>query len=798
MASLIPEFEYDIFISYRQKDNKYDGWVTDFVSHLKSELEATFKDEVSVYFDENQHDGLLETHNVDKSLEGKLKCLVFIPIISQTYCDPKSFAWKQEFLAFNNLARSDRFGLDIKLFNGNVGSRILPVRIHEIGPEDKSMFEKETGNALRCVDFIYKSPGVNRPLRSSEDNPSSNQNKTFYRDQINKVANSIKDIVDGMNGRTTNEGRVVARREVTTSGSHKKSKVALYLFLVALLTAGTYYFFSTYGVARGKKDMRNGSIAILPFENQTGKPELNSVGQVAADFISTQLIQHKFFKVIPAQDIFRETVYSGVVTNPAAEKIIADQGRADYIVIGHYNVIADSILLVVSVNDVAEKSVLYTTPVIKSSVTDPMNAVNNAQQLILGYLLFSSSEKSATGHPPNYNAYLEYMKGMEFWAKYQVGPGNITGEGIPIMETHFKSSISQDENFLPPYFKLLELYGLSRRFAKQDSVLQVLGTKERLFNEMEGLNYEIQRLTIARNWEALEQLLLSKTELSSGEFRPYFLLGSLALVKQNKPRKALEYLNQCDLSQFDFVNKPSDQQYYTLKAEAHFRLGELDEIIDLTNNLTLKPFGPLLIERWLAMYYTKKTDQLSNEVNVYLRQAKANEYIMMGLFRAAQRKGDTTSMKDFYHTYQQFVKQWDDQPLAHAQVEFVYAVMMYRVRDNVAEAERMLSSSDLPIVNRQRRIHQLALLYASTGREAKAREVLADLLAHENKYDFGLTRYYCAKVEAQLGNKDKAVAYLKESIDKGKEYGVDEFEYDADLSSLLDYPPFIELVRPKD
>jgi hypothetical protein len=26
MASLIPGFEYDVFVSYRQKDNKHDGW----------------------------------------------------------------------------------------------------------------------------------------------------------------------------------------------------------------------------------------------------------------------------------------------------------------------------------------------------------------------------------------------------------------------------------------------------------------------------------------------------------------------------------------------------------------------------------------------------------------------------------------------------------------------------------------------------------------------------------------------------------------------------------------------------
>ena len=68
MPAIIPNFEYDIFISYRQKDNKYDGWVSEFVDNLQKELDATFKEDISIYFDENPHDGLLETHDVDKSI----------------------------------------------------------------------------------------------------------------------------------------------------------------------------------------------------------------------------------------------------------------------------------------------------------------------------------------------------------------------------------------------------------------------------------------------------------------------------------------------------------------------------------------------------------------------------------------------------------------------------------------------------------------------------------------------------------------------------------------------------------
>jgi hypothetical protein len=78
MSSIIEGYNYDIFIYYRQKDNKGDRRVTEFVNNLKGELESTFKEEISVYFDINPHDGLLETHDVDASLKEKLNCLVFI------------------------------------------------------------------------------------------------------------------------------------------------------------------------------------------------------------------------------------------------------------------------------------------------------------------------------------------------------------------------------------------------------------------------------------------------------------------------------------------------------------------------------------------------------------------------------------------------------------------------------------------------------------------------------------------------------------------------------------------------
>lgn len=205
MPSILPDFEYDIFVSYRHNDNQYDGWVTEFVEKLKQELDATLKDKLTIYFDRNPKEGLLDTHQVHESLAGKIRAMVFVPIISQTYCDVSSFAWKEEFLGFLNEAAQDPTGKTVRTAGGNVVSRVLPIKIHDIEADDVRLLERELGGVLRSIDFIYQDAGVNRPLRSKDDDLPGAHTRLLFRNQINKVANSIKEVVYGIK---------MARREV--------------------------------------------------------------------------------------------------------------------------------------------------------------------------------------------------------------------------------------------------------------------------------------------------------------------------------------------------------------------------------------------------------------------------------------------------------------------------------------------------------------------------------------------------------------------------------------------------------
>ncbi len=193
-SSIVPEYDYDIHVSYRSNDNKYDNWVTEFIEKLKQELSATLKDKLTIYFDTSPE-------NKPEGMQPKINSLIFIPIISQTYCDVTSPVWKNEFKVFQEEIKNDSFGSNINLSNGNTASRVIPIKIHEIDKEDLKLLESELSGGLRSIDFIYKEQGVNRPLHAADDDKHDNPLRPLYRNQINKLANVIKEIVSGIKGK---------------------------------------------------------------------------------------------------------------------------------------------------------------------------------------------------------------------------------------------------------------------------------------------------------------------------------------------------------------------------------------------------------------------------------------------------------------------------------------------------------------------------------------------------------------------------------------------------------------------
>lgn len=225
---------------------------------------------------------------MDASLKEKLKCLVFIPIISRTYCDPKSFAWDHELKAFIDQASSDQFGLKVKLPNGNVASRVLPVRIHDLDVNDLKLCELVLGGFLRSVDFVYKETGVNRQLRARDDDVIKNPNQILYRDQINKVALALREIITSI-GQPEQKPEEVSKKILEPLSVPKKSSKAAVItgsfILTVLIILG---FLLIPKLFTPKKELEK-SVVVLPFKNLTGKPDQAFLVQGQNDALVSEL-----------------------------------------------------------------------------------------------------------------------------------------------------------------------------------------------------------------------------------------------------------------------------------------------------------------------------------------------------------------------------------------------------------------------------------------------------------------------------------------------------------------------------
>ncbi len=415
MPSIVQGYEYDLFISYRQNDNAR-GWVTEFAKNLREELASTIKDSLSVYFDANPDDGLLETHHVDKSLEGKLRCLIFVPIVSQTYCDPKSFAWQNEFLTFNRLAKSDPLGRDLRLASGNVASRILPVKIHDLETEDRILLENEIGGAIRSVEFIFKSSGVNRPLNIS-DNPDKNFNKTDYRDQVNKVANAIKELIYSIKypGRTPDASSRTESEKLLDAGS---------------LPSG------------------ENSIAVLPFVNLSQDATQEYFADGVMENILIQLASLRQLRVISRTSVMRYRK-----TTKSAPEIATELG-VKYILEGSAQAHGNKVRIHVQLIDASSDQPVW-GKVFVESLDDIFTIQNNVAEIVATELKTSlapkENEKLKEIPTKNLKAFDLFLKGRHAFNQWNL-------EGYRTAEKYFKLALEQDTEFAQAYSYLASTY----------------------------------------------------------------------------------------------------------------------------------------------------------------------------------------------------------------------------------------------------------------------------------------------------------------------------------------------------
>jgi tetratricopeptide (TPR) repeat protein len=466
MASLIPGYEYDIFISYRQKDNKGDRWVSEFVEALKAELESTFKEEISVYFDINPHNGLLETHDVYASLKEKMQCLVFIPIISRTYCDPKSFAWEHEFKTFVEQASQDQFGLKVKLPNGNVASRVLPIQIHDLKLEDKTLVEKELGGFIRAIEFIYKESGVNRPLKPDDDD-KINLNRTKYRNQLNKVGNAIEEIISGLQTKPAEAGKETILQKVPSKEVNKEQKMDVQektvkspkrklligsmaaLFFLVIVTLFAYpKIFKRDKLANLRSSDGRISIAVMPFENITNDTTWNYMQAVIQDNLINSLSNNPEDLKVRQRESIVSLIQGGGSDNyfsisPSVARTVSQKLDANVFIYGSITKAADKIRINARLIDSRTEDALKSLQ-IDGTAENIMPGIDTLSARIKDFLIISKLKKKA----PLDVEYLASTSSPEAYRYFIYGNNAYVKRDWPTEVDMLSHALAIDSNFI--------------------------------------------------------------------------------------------------------------------------------------------------------------------------------------------------------------------------------------------------------------------------------------------------------------------------------------------------------------
>ncbi len=388
-------------------------------SALNDELDATFKETISIYFDESPHEGLLETHSVDKSLQIKLKSLVFIPIVSQTYCDPKSFAWQNEFCAFNRMAIKEPIGRDIKLGSGNVTSRILPLTIHNLEGSDLAMIEGELQTKYRGIDFMFKSPGVNRALLPN-DKAEDNTYQITYRDQLNKLANAIKEVIYGI---TYPDKSSYAAKAFSDPDSQYLSQAL------------------KKEIDEQKPLPNDKSIAVLPFVSLAQDSSQDYFADGITENILMLLANLKELRVIS-----RTSVMQYKKTTKTAPEI-ARELSVKFILEGSAQSHANKVRINVQLINAAKDEPLW-SKVFVESMDDIFMVQDKVAEVVAKQLESSIGDKAATitKHPPtkNLEAYDLFLKGRHAFNQWNL-------EGYRTASDYFKKALDRDPEFKEAY-----------------------------------------------------------------------------------------------------------------------------------------------------------------------------------------------------------------------------------------------------------------------------------------------------------------------------------------------------------
>jgi tetratricopeptide (TPR) repeat protein len=471
---------------------------------------------------------------------------------------------------------------------------------------------------------------------------------------------------------------------------------------------------------------------------------------------------------------------------------LAQATRAALVVAGTYDLRGDQLEVQARVVDPWQGTVVYTAAPVRCPRADPLAGLEPLRQHVTGAVAWRSDRKfrgSWNGfHPPRYDALLEYRQGQ----------AEHNGQDDASAVAHFEKAAALDPEF---YLAQIDLVDTLHDISRCEEAAKKLVAVETNLGQMEpGERLDVRFLHAELDGRLLDVLAAVREMAALSEFPEdfNFALG-LWETALNRPAEAIRALSSLPADS-PALNDMRDSARMVNLAEAYHMNR------DYEGQLKVARKGQHRFPNVLELY-SEEAGALAalgrlDDVEKAIEACEATQggfvFRNLGsiiLTAAAElcahghREASLKMAKRALAWYQA------RPPTEAAKSQGMLMLALWRCErwaDAKAIADARLAKKPDSIV-----LHGIvAMLAARLGDLAQARRVEEELAALTRPCLYGEHTYQRACIAAQLGEKDRALALLRDAFAQG--YWFSTFVHtDMDLEPLWGYPPYEELMKPK-
>ncbi|MDH3222591.1 MAG: protein kinase [Gemmatimonadota bacterium] len=536
-------------------------------------------------------------------------------------------------------------------------------------------------------------------------------------------------------------------------------------------------------------------LAVAPFSNETGSPELDAVGRMAGDWIAQGLQQLGTVPVLPwpaaLEAAERGKAEAGGFRQDLANYLSQELG-AGTVITGSIYQIGEDVQLGAVVTDVTRGRIVSAPEPILTSQGQIHEAIRLLRNRIMGSLAFSTDERFVDGPalstaPPTFASYRDFNRGIDRFLSQDYAEASEL----------FHSAWTKDTTFLVSrVYEARALFNQSQ-YDAADETLDFIEARDGRLSEYAAL--EVEFIRAARAGDGARALELSEAAAALGPNSRAGWNHAAMAVQLNRPREAIRTLLAIDP---DRGAMRGWAQYWTQLAHASHLLrdyaGEEGYAREMWRRYPERRVATVLIARSLAA--AGGGERL---------QAALDEFrILPPLTYWSYGAAVTTAGLELVHhghpaegnRMLEHAVEWFRTELTVAPGDrgFRYwlAMAQYGLQqwdEAVVTLEAL--AADFPERGNYQDFHALAVARTTGDRQAALRVADDPAAGHQR----GDHLAYRARLESILGAPDRAISLLSEAMQRG----VDDFSWlharaHHDLLPLHEVADFQRLMTPGD